>query len=228
MQPLTPADLLSVWERGSLQQQPERALTLLAAVHPEAAAEELLSLPVGRRDAEILAFRRETFGDTFTGIASCPLCAATVELSFTTADVHAATGAARDGPLEVATGDRLCRFRLPDTADVIAAAASDAPRRVLLERCAEEAAPEDMEAIGEAMRGSDPMASVELTIGCPACGEAFTRPFDIVSFFWSELQSRAQRLVEEVHVLALAYGWREGDILALTPWRRRMYMELAQ
>jgi len=28
-------------------------------------------------------------------------------------------------------------------------------------------------------------------------------------------------------VLAAAYGWREGDVLALSPWRRRLYLDLA-
>jgi hypothetical protein len=34
--------------------------------------------------------------------------------------------------------------------------------------------------------------------------------------------------VREVHLLASAYGWRESDILAMTPWRRQLYLELVQ
>lgn len=226
---LTAAELLAMWERGAAHSQPARALAFLAAAHPEAAAEELLAMPVGRRDAEILSLRRENFGDHFTGVTSCPACSMTVELGFTTADLLAAVAEPRDGPLEVRSGERLHRFRLPDTADVMAAAASDDPQRVLLERCTEEAVPgEDAEAVAGAMHTSDPFAAVELTIGCPGCSAAFARSFDIVSYFWSELSARALRIAEEVHTLARAYGWREQDVLALSPWRRRLYMELAQ
>jgi hypothetical protein len=51
--------------------------------------------------------------------------------------------------------------------------------------------------------------------------------FDIVSFFWAEIGAWAQRLLREVHALASAYGWREADILALSAWRRRQYLDLA-
>ena len=30
--------------------------------------------------------------------------------------------------------------------------------------------------------------------------------------------------MEEVHVLARAYGWREPDIVALPAWRRAWYL----
>ena len=36
----------------------------------------------------------------------------------------------------------------------------------------------------------------------------------------------SERLVADVHALAYAYGWREGDVLALTPARREVYLEL--
>jgi hypothetical protein len=47
-----------------------------------------------------------------------------------------------------------------------------------------------------------------------------------VSFLWSEIHSWAQRLLRDVHAIAAAYGWREGDILAMNPLRRQAYLEL--
>jgi hypothetical protein len=32
--------------------------------------------------------------------------------------------------------------------------------------------------------------------------------------------------LREVHTLAWAYGWREADILAMSPARRQFYIEL--
>jgi hypothetical protein len=32
--------------------------------------------------------------------------------------------------------------------------------------------------------------------------------------------------MRQVHTLALAYGWREIDILAMSSWRRQAYLEM--
>jgi len=50
--------------------------------------------------------------------------------------------------------------------------------------------------------------------------------FDILTYLWSEIEDWAQRLLLEVHTLALAYGWSERDILAMSPRRRRLYLEM--
>ena len=51
-------------------------------------------------------------------------------------------------------------------------------------------------------------------------------PFDIVSFFWREIEEFAIRTLREIHALARAYGWAEDQILALSPTRRRCYLEM--
>jgi hypothetical protein len=48
----------------------------------------------------------------------------------------------------------------------------------------------------------------------------------VVSFFWMEVESWAYRILRQVHALASAYGWSEGDILAMSPWRRQFYLEM--
>jgi len=50
--------------------------------------------------------------------------------------------------------------------------------------------------------------------------------FDIASFFWAEICVQAKRLLREVHTLARAYGWREMDILSMSPARRQFYLEM--
>jgi hypothetical protein len=50
--------------------------------------------------------------------------------------------------------------------------------------------------------------------------------FDMLAYFWSEIQMGARRLLREIHVLASAYGWRESEILTLSAARRRAYLEL--
>jgi hypothetical protein len=83
-----------------------------------------------------------------------------------------------------------------------------------------------LEAITAAMAEADPQAEVELSLRCLMCGNQWLAPFDVVSFLWREIDAWATHILREVHQLASAYGWSERDILALSPLRRRHYLEL--
>ena len=83
-------------------------------------------------------------------------------------------------------------------------------------------------AIAQRLAEADPQADVQLAMACPKCQHAWKTPLDIVSYFWSEIDAWAARLLHEIHTLASAYGWREAEVLALSPWRRRAYLELIE
>ena len=74
---------------------------------------------------------------------------------------------------------------------------------------------------------TDPYAEVTLAMSCASCDHRWQGDFDISSFFWSEIEAWAARILHEVHILASTYGWREHDILALSPRRRQIYLEMA-
>jgi hypothetical protein len=76
------------------------------------------------------------------------------------------------------------------------------------------------------MEEADQQASLALKLCCPACRHEWEAGFDTLSFFWIEIQAWARRILQEVHTLALAYGWREGDILAMSALRRQTYLEM--
>ena len=133
------------------------------------------------------------------------------------------------------------RFRPPDSGDLTAAAGESDPvrlRAILLERCLlaahhdGEPVPFDrlpqevVDAVVNAIAKADPQADVELAVSCTACGHRWRVVFDIVSFFWSEIDAWAGRILREVHTLASAYRWGERDILALSPRRRQLYLEM--
>jgi hypothetical protein len=133
------------------------------------------------------------------------------------------------------------RFRLPNSFDLLALENGEATldgRQRLLERCllaverrgkalSIEQLPQNVvAAVTDRMAKADPQADVVLALACQVCGRDWNAPFDIVSFFWTEIHAWALRALHEVHLLASAYGWREGDILALSPWRRRIYLEM--
>jgi hypothetical protein len=83
------------------------------------------------------------------------------------------------------------------------------------------------EALGEAIRERDPQSDVRVAMQCPSCEHQWSIAFDIVSFLYKELAVLAARFLNEIHLLARAYGWSESSILAMSPARRRAYLEFA-
>ena len=65
-----------------------------------------------------------------------------------------------------------------------------------------------------------------LAVSCASCAHAWRASFDIVAFFWSEIDAWAERVLRDVHRLAAAYGWSEREILGLSAWRRHRYLEM--
>jgi hypothetical protein len=247
MRALSTAELLTVWERGISQPPAHRAVTLLAPVCADALPHELAQLPIGRRDARLLALREQTFGPRLLSLSECPKCGARVELEFDVADVRAKTeiGAAETAaPITLRRNNFAVTFRLPNTLDLAAAAEAGNPsgaRQRLLERCVlsaldakggevpPTALPEELlTAVAARMSEADPQADVQLAIVCPQCHHQWNASFDIAGFFWTELHACAQRLLGEIHELASAYGWREADIQNLSAARRQVYLELVR
>jgi hypothetical protein len=239
MRALSAADLLAVWERGNALSPPRRALLLLAAALPDAGPEALGRLSVGRRDGLLLGIRAAVFGPRLEALGTCDGCGERAEVDF---DTERLLGPAETPPvsLELRIGDVALELRLPDASDLVALAdavdGADA-ERALLRRCVAAArcgdrsvAPEDLpapvvDAIAARLSEADPLAEVRLALACPACGRPWSETLDVGGFFWREIEAWAARLLDEVHVLASAYGWTERDVLALTPLRRRHYLE---
>lgn len=241
MRSLTAPELLGAWEAGHPHAGPGRVLALLCAAFPDTAPEELARLPVGTRDALLLAVREGTFGPRVVGLVRCPACGERVELAFEVADIRVTPESPPPQALEVVRAGYAVRFRLPDSRDLASLPGLDADRarQRLLGRCVLEANREGdavsvaelpgevVLAVAEAMAQADPQARVELATACPACRHAWQPVFDIGEFFWREVDAWAQRTLHEVHVLARAYGWSEERILAMSPWKRQRYLEMA-
>ena len=241
MRALSASELLEVWERGLGQSPAQRALILLGVACEESSVAEVAACSVGERDARLLALREETFGPQLACLTSCPKCAGELEFGIETALLRGPARPPSSAPLQITAGDLTIDFRLPNSLDLASldrTADTATNRRQLLERClikAErgEAAvdpaelPEDaVAALSTRMAEADPAAETKLALACPECGHAWRTHFDIVSYFWSEIRAWAQRRLHEVHTLAAAYGWGETEILALSPARRRAYLEL--
>lgn len=239
----TATHLLEVWERGLSQPPVRRSLTLLQAACPDAGVEALASLPVGERDGRLLDLRETLFGPTLALVAACPQCEETMESAFDVADIRVRPAEHGDARPMVEAGDYTVAFRPPTSRDLAAIATlldATVARQALVARCCVEvtrggvlAAPDDLPdsmvtMVAEGMALADPQADVRLDVTCPACGHAWQALFDITTVLWREVHAWAVRTLRDVDTLARAYGWHESDVLALSPTRREIYLELAR
>ena len=233
-----------MWENGLRQGPVDRALGLLEAVYPEQSAETLAGLSIGERDARLLRVRQVLFGPRITSTMLCPRCSERLEWESEVAELCVNGGKTSTTELCVEAEAYRLRFRLPNSRDLAALSAgtdrSNDSRTQLLGRCLLEAStsegePLQIEQLPETalqamvweMDRADPQSNLQIGLTCPACGHGWEGLFDIVSFLWAEINHWAERTLRTVHLLARAYGWREADILAMSPTRRQIYLEMA-
>lgn len=241
MRALSAHDILKVWETGQHQHPLDRALTVLAFACQEKTREELVSYSVAYRDGLLMDLRKRMLGPTLKAFAECPRCNEQLEFTLSVDDIKGADSICEEKPLELAVGGLNLRFRLPNTADLAAVVGrenAETARRELTTRCVLEVirngepvegnafSPEVVTALEDRLEEAGSQAEVLLDLICPACGYGWQMIFDVVSFFWEELQAQARRLLREVHTLASAYGWREAEILSLSPLRKQFYLEM--
>src|SRR3990172_5811373 len=140
---LTAKDLLDLWERGLTSLPLKRTLELLAIAYPEMSPGQIREMPIGRRDARLLAIREALFGPRLPCLTGCPKCSEHLEIVFDTTQLRAESKntslLANDS---VTVGDYEVYFRLPSSEDMFHIAGLPDPtqgRRVLFERCVEHA-----------------------------------------------------------------------------------------
>jgi hypothetical protein len=243
MRALSTVELLTVWELGAEQRAAQRALTLLAAATDDDSTGQLVQLSLGQCDERLLTLRESTFGPQLSALSACPSCDETLQFEINAGDIRQAPASEPGESIELTQGEYGVRFRLPNNLDIIALdpnADNEENRAHLLRRCvltarraqaaiATEDLPSDVvTALADRMAEADPQADVQLALACPQCGHSWHSPLDIASFFWSEINAWARRLLNDVHTLASAYGWNEAEILALSATRRQAYLELVR
>jgi len=237
--PFDAARLLSAWEGTLAVTRPWREVALLAAASGEP-ADRLARLPVGERDRRLLDLREHAFGSRLDCETACPACGVRLELELAADEVRVPERRVEPADLRMAEDGTAVTFRLPDSADVAATRDSTRdPEELLLSRCVvaatQEGAPVDGAALPSAVRDRiasrmaelDPQADLLLQLTCPECSHSWRASFDPAAFLLAEVDTWAARLFGEVDRLARAYGWSEPEILALSPVRRRRYLELA-
>jgi hypothetical protein len=235
------ATLLRAWESGAAVAPLDRAPSLLQALGAVATSADAAELTVGQCDARLFELRRAIFGETLEVVATCSACQTDLELILALGDLQPPVREGPAAPLTVHAGGYTLRCRVPGHEDLRALArrGGEVTSRDLLERCLLEASspaglpadPDELpeataEAAVEALAEADPGAQTALRVSC-LCGSEWVAELDICDVVWNDLTEWVGRTLTEVHQLARAYGWSEAEILAMSGWRRRWYLEAA-
>jgi hypothetical protein len=236
MERLSAAQVLDVWELAWTLSPIDRALMLWAA---GSGATNLAMRSIGDRDRSLLGLHAAMFGPAIDAVVNCPSCGATVEIQLDAAALAASPPAPE--AIAVRAGRTHITFRAPTSADIAAIGWTDdevAVRDRLARRCVVSArrgvtevdpatlSAETLERIEEAIAAVEPGAAISMELRCAACDHAWEATFDAGGFLWQEIDVLARGLASDVHTLAASYGWSESDILALSPTRRRLYVEV--
>lgn len=198
-------------------------------------------LSLGQCDSVLMDLRARVFGVQVSSVANCPACGDLMEVSFDLPDVRSRPPGDPTSAVPVELDGYSLRVRPPCLNDLLwlEQLNPDADlRSALIARCIIEAShsgqqlettgvPEAVATcVSRALAEADPQADVRLELTCVACGHIWTVLFDIVSFFWQELENWVWHMSRDVDALATRYGWSEGEILAMSPDRRALYLEV--
>lgn len=231
-------------------------LDAVAGMHPVDAAVRCLALacpelpdpaglPVGQRDAALLALHGRLLGDRLAARTTCRSCGEQSTLELSVADLMEQM-AGSESTWTVEHEGRSLLVRALTSRDLAAAAVASTTdeARDLLVRAALDGAGEGAgkgpgdgvagpvseelaEVVAASLADHDPGCEVLLACTCAACGKQWTDVLDPARYLAAELAHHGTRLLAEVAELARAFGWTEGDVLALSDHRRRAYLTLA-
>ena len=234
---------MRAWESAQRLHPLDRGTAILATALPDRTPDVLDALPLGDRQSLLFRLRELTFGPHLEGVADCSSCGEPLEFELDLAAVADASEVAPGGEVEIALDGYDLRLRPLCFEDVrVAATYTDplAARRCLAERSVVLASRDEVtvpsrdlpdsliDGIGAALAEIDGGAEVLLELVCPACQAKVTPVLDGAEILWAEVRAQALRLLREVHTLASAYGWSEGDILSMSGARRASYLALVE
>lgn len=231
--------LLDIWEQGASSHPLDQALLVLQQAYPAVTREELIDCSIGRRDRLLLQVRRDLFGDRIEACVDCPACGTRLEFGLSCRSLAESQGDEKPARKTVRCEGVEWELRAPNSRDLAAITrlsnVQDA-RQTLLARCVNNAMPsvEGAQGLPPEAQGLleteiaalDPHAELLIDLSCQSCGHAWQTVFDIATFLWGEIRTKARRLLQQVDVLARTYGWTQNDILGLSPTRRSWYVQM--
>lgn len=221
------ARFLAIWPLGHRQSDSARVAALSRGVWGTAAVE---TDTLGRRNQRSLTLHQALCGSRIEAQVVCPDCGAENEAELPVDELLAMPDPVGAVTIETKGGRRS--FGLPrlEQLDRLAEVGEET-FAALASSLARDPGPElgfeDLKRLSAAWEAADPAGAIALSLRCSHCGRELSATVDLVRFVARDLDLLADRLMREVDAIAYAYGWSEGEILALPPERRRPYLALA-
>jgi len=237
MRPLSASELLAIWENGAGQPLLNRHLSLLSTAC-SIPVSEAAQFSMGERDIRLLLLREWHFGYQLNNVASCPACGEKVEWEMTTRQLHLQEP--RPEPnlvFSLESQGYSINYRLPNSADMMLLSPFSHSYD-LIKHCITSINGQQgtldlsvlndqiFQELDQQMAKSDPQANITFDLNCPACQHQWASFFDIMNYFWTEIDRWAKRTFQEIYLLARGFGWSENEILSLSPLRRQTYLNM--
>lgn len=230
--------LVAVWDTCCSTPAWLRAGTLVDGLRPDPSRVPAADQPLGALTRRLLDLAREWFGDSIEAVCTCEVCWQQMEIAVPIDDLYRTAEWSAEPPERIAVNvpnhdDVTIRpLTLSDLAVAADAPGTESAGVLLATRAlvvpptpSDEMSAELMEAISAALDEADPMATLVVEVMCPQCGVVAFPTLDLGDWCWSMADAQVRRLLDDVHLLARAYGWTEREILELGPHRRAHYLE---
>jgi hypothetical protein len=244
MRALSNAEFLTLWEEGRGLHSLDRGLLAIRAMGAEPEAAGAADWPLGRRNQALARLHQSCFGARIAGWTECGQCGEKLEFGLDCRSLIEQQSEASDVPVVMngysfrpPTSRDLARLASDTDAESAARRLIDSCRITIRENsdaigaepaCAAKWSAGEIEELEAKMAAADPLAEILLSFECPVCQSRREQPLDLPEFLWAELEALAKRLLSEIHILAMAYGWSEDRILALSDARRAVYLQMVQ
>ena len=243
MRRVNASELLAIWEREMDQPLIQKSLILLYQANPGMELEDIAKLNIGKRDGMLFQLREWMFGPRLINIAYCQKCNECIEWETDISDLRMSDNSVKESQDEYSfkIENFSIQFRLPNTNDIkcsIDNSDDNLDPKKILTNCLLDVKNdlEDFEisnlpdkvfdALENLIEKKDPQADIRMLLTCPNCSNQWEARFDIISYLWTEINSWAKNILQEVVFLARSLGWSEQEILSMSPKRRQMYIEL--
>jgi hypothetical protein len=240
MRALSNADFLTLWENGQRLHPLDRGLLAIRAslsepANDRVAGDAVADWTLGRRNRALAELRTLYFGPRLEGWTVCSQCGEKLEFELDCRKLAETFEEPSSQPIAV----QGTTFRLPTSRDLARIAGETDPQRaalLLLQNCMIDTAASEpphwseseIDEVAEKLALADPLAEIALGVECPVCQHASEEVLDLSNFLWAEIETRAKRLLLEIHALATRYGWAESAILAMSDVRRATYLQMVQ
>lgn len=203
---------------------------------------EVAGWTLDRRLRALAAIALTTFGNTLAWQARCPACREPMELELGLDTLLSDPGKAEAFDYAPRPGTTLT-LRLPTGRDQQAWRALALPPGDLFLAMAgslveglDGRAPESgwrlpaewLDGVEAAFTARDPLNMLEAGAQCPSCGAGSAIQLDLEAVILDMLAREQRRVMEDVHRLARAYHWSEGEVLAIPPRRRAFYLQRSE